>query len=416
MADLIPFPATRPAPDKVAHVVSRSYEDYSRKERKAIMAHNPFSFLHIIRPGFKFHREFSGARRFEMVRNRYLEFLEEGILIRDREPAFYLYHTRSGDASAYGVFCAASTEDYRNNLIKRHEDTLLRREELFADYLEKVRFNAEPVLIAYPDQQALGALFEEIMQEAPEYFFTTPDRVTHRLWVIRQQGRIGAIREAFGTMESLYIADGHHRCASSELLARRAQTRPDGTLQGKAFRYFMAYLIPESQLRIGSFYRLLTTLNGLSKHELLVRLDQYFRIHEMGPAHFEPTEKHQFSMYLEGEFFALYLRKQPLASKDPLGQLDSQVLYETVLKPVFGVADPRTDPRVRYLHDRHGGAEMRRLIDRGACAVGFGMTPVTMEELKAIANAGQTMPPKSTFIEPKLPSGLTLYDFQNHHP
>lgn len=413
MADLIPFPATRPAPDKVAHVVSRSYEEYGRKERKALMKHNPFSFLHIIRPGFKFHREFSGARRFEMVRNRYLEFLEEGILIRDQEPAFYLYHTRSGADSAYGVFCAASTEDYRSNLIKRHEDTLLRREELFADYLEKVRFNAEPVLMAYPDQQNLEVLFGEIMQEAPEYFFSTPDRVTHRLWVIRQQGRVAAIREAFRTMDSLYIADGHHRCASSDLLARRTETLPGGKEQGKAFRYFMAYMIPESQLRIHSFYRLLTTMNGLSKNELLVRLDHYFRIHDMGPAHFEPTEKHQFSMYLEGEFFALYLRRQPKASKDPLGRLDTQLLYENILKPVFGVSDPRNDPRVRYLHDRHGGAEMRQLIDRGACAVGFGMKPVTMEELKAVADAGQTMPPKSTFIEPKLPSGLTLYDFQN---
>lgn len=416
MADLIPFPATRPAPDKVAHVVSRSYEDYGRKERKTLMKYNPFSFLHIIRPGFKFHREFSGARRFEMVRNRYLEFLEEGILIREQEPAFYLYHTQSGACSAYGVFCAASTEDYRNNRIKRHEDTLSRREELFADYLEKVRFNAEPVLIAYPDEPGLGVLFGEIMQEAPEYHFTTPDRVTHRLWVIRRQGRVAAIREAFRAMDSLYIADGHHRSASSDLLARRMETRPGGAEQGMAFRYFMAYLIPESQLRIHSFYRLLTTLNGLTKNELLVRLDHAFRIHEMGPAHFEPTEKHQFSMYLEGEFFALYLRRQPLASKDPLGQLDTHLLYENILKPVFGISDPRNDPRLRYLHDRHGGAGMRQRVDRGTCAIGFGMKPVTMGEIKAVADAGQTMPPKSTFIEPKLPSGLTLYDFQNHHP
>ena len=413
MAAVIPFQATRPAPDKVASVVSRSYDQYGAKERKAVMAYNPFSFLHIIDPGFKFHKAVQGTQRFSMVRNRYLEFLEEGILIREKTPSYYLYRTRQEDYSTYGVFCATSTADYRQDVIRKHEETLSFRETLFADYLQTVKFNAEPVLLTYPDQPDLDILFTSIMGEEPEYFFTTTDRVTHQLWVISDPDLISEIRQGFETVKTLYIADGHHRSASSDLLARRMQKGKESDIPQGAYGSFMSYLIPESQLRIRSFSRLLSGIGDRNPDEILIGLDRFYRIQERGTTPFEPTEKHEFSMYIQGVFYGLKLRKHAYSFSDPLDALDSQILYKTVLEPLFGVTDLRHDSRIHYMCAPMNALKIKKMVDKGVYDIGFGMTPVNVEELKAISDAGLKMPPKSTFIEPKLPSGLTIYDFQN---
>lgn len=413
MAEVNPFRATRPALDKAAFVVSRSYDEYRPKERKAVMAYNPFSFLHIIDPGFKFHKEVQGTQRFGMVRNRYLEFLEEGILIREKEPSYYLYRTQQDKYTTCGVFCATSTDDYRNNVIRKHEQTLSFRETLFADYLQTVKFNAEPVLLTYPDQPQLNTLFIEIMKEAPEYFFTTTDQVTHQLWVISDPDRIARIRNEFSKVETLYIADGHHRSASSDLLARRMHPLENPSTVKGTYGYFMSYLIPQSQLRIRPFSRLLSGVGDRNPDEILIGLDRSFRIQEKGTMPFEPAEKHEFSMYMKGEFYALKLRKHSHTFSDPLSALDTQILYETILKPLFGVQDLRHDSRIHYICAKQNALRIKKLVDRGIYDIGFGMTPVDVEELKAIADAGLKMPPKSTFIEPKLPSGLTIYDFEN---
>ncbi len=413
MAEVIPFQATRPAADKVASVVSRSYDQYGSKERKAVMAYNPFSFLHIIDPGFKFHKTVQGAQRFSMVRNRYLEFLEEGVLIREKKPSYYLYRTLREEYSTYGVFCATTTADYRKDVIRKHEETLSFRETLFADYLQTVKFNAEPVLLTYPDQPDLDVLFKSIMAEVPEYFFTTTDRVTHQLWVIQNPRHITQIREGFKAVATLYIADGHHRSASSDLLARRMEKGNKGGISEGAYGSFMSYLIPESQLRIRSFSRLLSGIGDRNPDEILIGLDRFFRIQEKGTTPFEPVEKHQFSMYLKGTFYGLKLRKHSYNFSDPLDALDTQILYKTVLEPLFGVTDLRHDSRIHYMCASMNALKMKKMVDKGVYDIGFGMTPVNVEELKAISDAGLKMPPKSTFIEPKLPSGLTIYDFQN---
>jgi uncharacterized protein (DUF1015 family) len=408
MAEILPFKAIRPARDKAAFVISKSYEDYSSEERRLVMQHNPFSFLHILNPGFKFDRQYKGSKRYSLVRNRYEEFLEEKILIRDETPSLYLYRRSFENRQYCGIFCATSTHDYRSGLIKKHEDTLRRREELFADYLEQVGFNAEPVLMTYPDQPEIETVLNEVMQGLAEYHFTSPDLVTHELWVINSADHIARLTRVFGGIDALYIADGHHRSASSDLLAKR---KSNGKQQNSTYHYFMSYLIPESQVQIRGFNRLLTEMNGLSTNELLIRLDTFYRIHEKGSLPFQPQEKHTFSMYLEGVFYALSLRKKPYELSDAKASLDSQILYETVLKPIFGVEDLRHDDRIHYQCGPQNEIEMKLLIDQGKYKVGFGMVPVTIEEIRAIADAGQTMPPKSTFIQPKLPSGLAIYAF-----
>ncbi|WP_445385211.1 DUF1015 domain-containing protein [Robiginitalea sp. IMCC44478] len=408
MAEILPFKAIRPARDKAAFVISKSYEDYSSEERRLVMQHNPFSFLHILNPGFKFDQQYKGSKRYSLVRNRYEEFLEEKILIQDEIPSLYLYRRSFENRQYCGIFCATSTRDYRSGLIKKHEDTLRRREELFADYLEQVGFNAEPVLMTYPDQPEIETVLNEVMQGMAEYHFTSPDLVTHELWVINSPDHMARLTRVFGDIDALYIADGHHRSASSDLLAKR---KSNGKHQNSTYNYFMSYLIPESQVQIRGFNRLLTEMNGLSTKELLIRLDTFYRIHEKGSLPFRPEEKHTFSMYLDGVFYALSLRKKPYELSDAKARLDSQILYETILKPIFGIEDLRHDDRIHYRCGAQNEIEMKMLIDQGKYKVGFGMVPVSIEEIRDIADAGQTMPPKSTFIQPKLPSGLAIYAF-----
>ncbi|MEY8022051.1 DUF1015 domain-containing protein [Muriicola sp. SD30] len=410
MAIVKPFKAIRPAADKVAHVTSRSYEAYSKEELKAILKFNPFSFLHIINPGFKFHKKVSGAERFKLVHNRYMEFLEEKVYVKDNEASFYLYQIKKNSFSCCGIFCATSVADYRNNIIKKHENTIESRERLFAQYLDTVKFNAEPVLMTYPDHPTLAGIINNTKKETPVYHFTTPDRTTHFLWKISSPEAVNAIVKAFSQIDSLYIADGHHRSASSELLAQWHEAKNPKHNGKEAYNYFMSYLIPESEIRIFEFNRLVKDLNGHSKESFLVKLDELYRIKKIDLELYKPTKKHHFSMYLDGDFYSLYLRKNVLPLDDPLSKLDTHILYKTILEPILGIKDLRNDKRIRYGYGKHNVLRMKTEIDKGNFEVGFNLVPITMAEIKAIADEQLVMPPKSTYIEPKLKSGLTIYE------
>ncbi len=410
MAIVKPFKAIRPAADKVAHVASRSYEDYSPEELKANLKFNPFSFLHIINPGFKFHKKVSGDERFKLVHNRYMEFLEEKVLVKDLEACFYLYEINKNDTPCCGIFCATSVQDYRNNIIKKHENTIESREQLFAHYLETVKFNAEPVLMTYPDHPVIANIIEHTKEKEPVYHFTTPDRTSHRLWKISEEKTINEITKAFANIDSLYIADGHHRSASSDVLAQWYEQSNDKHQGQEAYNYFMSYLIPESEIRIYEFNRLVKDLNGHSKESFLMMLDELYRIKKTDFELYKPTKKHHFSMYLDGDFYSLYLRKNVLPLEDPLSKLDTHILYKTILEPILGIKDLRNDKRIQYGYGKHNVLRMKTEIDKGSFKVGFNLVPITMDEIKAIADAQLVMPPKSTFIEPKLKSGIAIYE------
>ncbi len=408
MATVKPFKAIRPTKDKAPFVVSRSYQEYSKKELNANLKFNPFSFLHIINPGYKFDKEVTGTERFSLVYNRYLEFLEDAILKKDNTPGFYLYEIEQNGLKCSGLFCATSVADYENDIIKKHEDTIKRREQLFANYLNTVKFNAEPVLMTYEDQETISKLLTREKQKTPEYHFTTTDKATHKLWVIADKKVTTQIQDYFKEVDTLYIADGHHRSASSYLLSKMMDDKKEG--DDKASDYFMSYLIPESEIQIFEFNRMVKDLNGLSKEEFLIRLDTYFRIENKGAMLYRPTKKHHFSMYLDGEFYSLYLRKKVYDFTDPLSALDTQILYKTVLQPILGISDLRNDERITYGYGKHNIICMKDEIDALKYKVGFSMLPVTISEIKEIADAGLVMPPKSTYIEPKLRSGMAIYE------
>ncbi|TXN35465.1 DUF1015 domain-containing protein [Flagellimonas hymeniacidonis] len=411
MAQIKPFKAIRPTKDKAAFVASRSYEEYSKNELKAVLKYNPFSFLHIINPGFKFDKNITGKERFKLVHNRYTEFLEDTIFQKDEQPCFYLYQIEKGLFKTLGFFCACSVLDYQNDIIKKHEDTIQRREKLFADYLQTVGFNAEPVLMTYADNESVSAILKKETSTTPEYDFTTTDKINHRLWKVEKKASIETLQATFASISALYIADGHHRSASSNLLAKKLKTENKEHIGDEAYNFFMAYLIPESEIKIYEFNRMVKDLNGLTKNEFLIQLDTHFRIEKKEDGLYKPTRKHHFSMYLDGEFYSLYLRKTVYKFTDALSELDTQILYKTILEPILGISDLRNDKRISYGYGKNNIIKMKDSIDTGEFAVGFSLVPINMNEIKAIADAGLVMPPKSTYIEPKLRSGLAIYEF-----
>lgn len=409
MAKVIPFKAVRPTRDKVSLVASRSYQTYTQAEREARLDYNPFSFLHIVNPGYKYDKEISGTERYTLVKNRYSEFKEDRIFIQDKTANYYVYKIVNREGFVFnGIIAAVSIEDYENNIIKKHEQTIEYRETIFKDYLKIVGFNAEPVLLTYPDNDKIATVIKKVQTERAEFEFTTTYRETHYLWIVNNQDLIKSIHQEFAGIDNIYIADGHHRSASSYLLAKEMQSELSSNAN---YNFFMSYLIPESELKILEFNRLAKDLNGLTKEEFLIQLDTVFRIENRGIDLYKPSKKHHFSMYLDGEFYSLYLRKANYKINNALDTLDTQILYKTILEPILEISDLRNDNRIAYLHRKNGLATIKSLVDNSEFAVGFGLLPITVDEMKSISDEGLSMPPKSTFILPKLRSGITIYEF-----
>jgi len=412
LAKIIPFKAVRPTRDKVSLVASRSYQTYTKKEREARLDYNPFSFLHIVNPGYKYDRKITGLERYKLVRNRYLEFKEDEVFVQDQKPCFYIYKIVDRDKQVFnGIVAAASAKDYEDNIIRKHEETIEFREHIFKDYLKTVGFNAEPVLLTYPENAIISNIITEIQKERAEFEFTTTFRDTHYLWLVEDDLTIEKIAEAFEQIPIIYIADGHHRSASSYLLYKEHKEGNPNYMETESYNFFMSFLIPESELHIYEFNRLVKDLNGLTKEEFLIQLDANYRIENRKKIPYKPTKKHHFSMYLDGEFYSLYLRKSSYEFKNSLDELDSQILYKTILQPILGIEDLRNDHRILYTNGKKDVINVKSSIDSGDFKVGFGMVPIKIEELKKIADDGLKMPPKSTFIEPKLRSGVTIYEF-----
>lgn len=412
MAIVKPFKAVRATRDKVALVSTKSREIYTTDMLNAKLSFNPYTFLHVINPGYKYRKQdVSGDLRFKLVHNRYLEFKENTIFTQDETPAFYIYQKITPTNSFCGIISATSVDDYHNNVIKKHEGTLQQREVLFENYLKNTGFNAEPVLLTYPDNDVITSIIKKHQKTRAEYEFSTTDKDSHLLWVVNDQQDIELITDTFKEVDALYIADGHHRSTSSCLLAQNlAKENPNHT--GKEdYNFFMSYLLPESQLSIYEFNRYIKDLNGFTPDEFLIELDTFFRIENRGQEPYKPSKKHHFSMYLKGEFYSLYLRKTIYKFTNTLSELDTEILYQTILKPILGIEDIRNDSKINYSQNKSDSLELKTKVDAGDFEVSFGMLPTTIDELKNIVDAGFLMPPKTTYIEPKLRSALTIYEF-----
>lgn len=408
MAVIKPFKGIRPGRDKAHLVVSRSVNTYKKNILQAKLEENPYTFLHIILPeyGGKSTTKPNSIERFKLVKKKYDEFKSKKVLIKDSKESLYIYLQVKKGNRYLGIIGAASIEDYMNGVIKIHEQTLTKRVEVFTNYLDVCGFNAEPVLLTYKDDKIINGVLKKYTDTRAEYEFTTADEITHYLWPVMDKNDLAKIFNSFSKMDSIYIADGHHRFSSSALLAKKINR--NGKIKRGAHNYCLSYFIAESNLRIFDFNRLVKDLNGLTVEAFLKKISANFRISKASKKIISPRKKHEFVFYAEQHWYSLSLKKGIIKKKDALSNLDAQILTQLILDPVLGIKDLRTDNRISFLGGHEGMIGLKNSVDDGKSKAAFALFPVKVDELKTIADDKQIMPPKSTYIEPKLRSGLVI--------
>ena len=405
MAKIIPFCAVRPTHDKVSLVTCKTYDEYSQTELAAWLDLNPYSFLHVLNPAYINAQKLDADKRFKGVKHKYNDFKVEKILIQEEKEAFYLYEIRQKNQSFTGIIAGISIDDYRNNHLKKHEDTLAFRVEILKDFLKQTRFNTEPVLITYPDKSELKSWIALKKNNAPIYDFSTYNKERHLVWKIDTESEIDWLTDFFEQIPDLYIADGHHRCAAANSYATEKMNEKRALAN-----YFMTFLIAESQLKIYEFNRVVTDLKGFSVEQFKEKLSVHFDISNKDQEIWKPTQKYEFGMYLNGAFYSLKLKESFKNFTNQLHSLDAQVLYQYILQPILGIEDLRNDERIEYIPGNLPIVKMKSWIDEGTFEVGFTLFPSSIDEIKRIADENSIMPPKSTYIEPKFRNGMIIYE------
>jgi uncharacterized protein (DUF1015 family) len=410
MATIIPFKGIRPAKDKVHLVASRSVDGYSRNELLDKLNGNPFTFLHVINPDFTDgrHTQPGSQQRLAKIKNKFDEFRSNKVLIKDTKVCYYIYQQHKNGNTFTGIIGCGSIDDYLEGIIKIHEQTITEREEKLKEYLEICDFNAEPVLFSYPNDPVIDELTDNITMTEPTNDFTTTDQVRHILWAVSDIPTISDIRERFRQIPAVYIADGHHRSASSALFGITKRKQHPDYKWDDPFNFYLGIFFPETQLKIYDFNRVIHDLNNLDEQQFLRQISLKFNVEEKGTEVFSPTNRHNFSMYLSGKWYSLTAREGIVHDKEPVGSLDAFILTEHILSPILGIHDLKTDKRISFVPGIKGMMELKNRVDKGD-AVAFGLFPVSMEQLKLIADTKNIMPPKTTWIEPKMRSGLVIY-------
>lgn len=405
MAVIKPFKAIRPTRDKAHLVATRPLASYKPNVLKAKMESNPYTFIHIIHPDFSegIKTKPNSEKRFQLVRKRFEEFCENEILIQDQQESLYLYRQSHDGYEFLGIIGGASIEEYNKGLIKKHEATLTSREEMFTNYLDLVGFNAEPVLLSYPKNVKLEQLYMRIIQERPEYEFSTTDKVKHELWILTQQ-EVLEVQEYFKAIEATYIADGHHRSASSARLSNIVEDKFDNK------NYFLAFFIDESHMRILEFNRLVKKVQ-LPTGEFLEKIKSSFEIEKLKESQL-PARQHEMVMNLRGEWYLLKCKPGVADDTCPVASLDTEILTRFILDPVLGIKDLKTDKNIEFVSGNLGIKAIEKAILKKEAELGFVLHPLTVEQIRKVADNEMIMPPKSTWVEPKLRSGMTIYNIR----
>lgn len=411
MAKISPFKGFR-APRNMVHLVaSRSYISYSSAGLRHKLTTNPYSFINIINPEFgeKRKTKANSGKRFQNVKQKFEEFVANKTFVQDAQESFYIYRQNFLGYCYTGIIAGTSIDDYQNGCIKKHEHTIIKRELIFKNYLETTDFNAEPVVMTYPDDPRIASIIKKYTDTRPEYDFKTANSATHELWVVDDPKDVRQIVDEFDGFESLYIADGHHRSASSNLLGQEMKMKNPNHTGTEKYNFLMTYLIPESELTIMEFNRLITDLNGLSDEEFLEDVENYFIVHPLDVKTFRPKSYNQIGMYMEGKWYALDAKVGMFDENHPVERLDVSILTNNLLNPILGIKDLRSDPRVQFAGGTQTTEDLIQLVDKKKFKAAFILHPVTIDQLKAVADNHQYMPPKSTWVEPKIRSGLVLY-------
>lgn len=407
MAKIHPFKAVRPTRDKAQLVSTRPLAAYRKHILRAKLDENPYTFLHIIHPeGDKeHHSKANSVERFEAVRERFKQFREKGILVQDPEATCYIYQQTKEHHIFTGVIAGASVDEYFNDQIKKHEATITSRESMFTNYLHITGFNAEPVLLAHKHSDELDEFLNHQMKVRPDFEFSTTDKIKHELWAIPAKD-VKTLQALYAPIDALYIADGHHRSASSARL--REAISKSGEPHKKNQDYFLAYLIDEQKLEIVEFNRLVKSLNGLKLDTFLEKLVPYFTVTPLKKER-QPEHVHEIICLVKKKAFSLQVKPALFEHADVVGKLDAQILTDYILTPILGIEDLKTSKDIEFVPGTKGLKYLKEQIQKDHFEVAFILHPVSMEEVKAVADEGRIMPPKSTWVEPKMRSGLTIY-------
>jgi uncharacterized protein (DUF1015 family) len=415
MAIVKPFPGYRPQAKYAFQIASRPYDVLNTEEARSEANGNPMSFLHVVKPEIDLPQDIDhySSEVYEKGKENLHKLIADGIIFKDNGPCYYIYAQTMWSKTQYGLVGCAAVSDYMDNVVKKHELTRPDKEEDRKNHIRVTNFNAEPVFFAYPDNQTIDRIVGRYVMQVPEYDFESGDGVRHQVWIIRDNRDIREIEATFkNEIKYTYVADGHHRTAAAAHVGKeRAENNP-GHTGDEEYNFFMAVHFPASQLRIIDYNRVIKDLNGYSKEEFIEMLKLDFVLENKGANEYRPDNLHVFSMYLDGEWYKLQANPGIYDDSDPIGVLDVTVLSKVVLEPLLDIKDLRNSKRIDFVGGIRGLSELKRRVDSGEMAVAFALFPVSMKQLIDIADTNNIMPPKTTWFEPKLRSGLVIHELQ----
>ncbi len=407
MVSIVPFCAFRPRADLAEEVSSVPYDVVDSEEARQMVEGNPYSFLHVVKPEVDLDPEVNiyDPSVYAKGAENLARMVKEGTLLREATPSFYVYRLKMGEHSQIGLVAGASVDDYENDAIKKHEHTREDKEIDRTKHIDALNANTGPVFLTYYQEDTIDEIIDQVVKNVPVYDFCA-DKVQHTLWVVSEEVVVQKLQNSFAQIKSLYVADGHHRSASATRVRKERQDANPLHTGEEPYNYFLTVIFPHNQMHILAYNRAVLDLNGLSKEEFLAKVSEKFTIEEMTTP--EPSEKHSFGMYLEGKWCQLRAKPEIIKKNDPVCGLDVYILQEYLLAPILGIGNPRKDNRIKFVGGIRGSRYLEKQVDEKKAAVSFSLYPVQIESLMAIADAGEVMPPKSTWFEPKLRSGLVV--------
>lgn len=415
MATLKAFKGIRPPKNIVRKLASRPYDVLDSNEARIEAEGNPYSLLHIIKPEIDLPANIDhySPEVYNKAKENFEKFKKEGWLVQDENECLYIYAQTMSGKTQYGIVGCASVEDYMNNVIKKHELTRPDKEEDRMKHVRVTNANMEPVFFSYPANARIDGIVDEIVQNnKPEYDFTASDGVSHDFWIIQDKEIINEIIELFAGFPATYVADGHHRTAAAALVGNEKKNNNKNHKGTEEYNFFLAVHFPDNQLTIIDYNRLVKDLNGLSNSEFLSKLEKGFTITEKGKSIYKPGRLHHFSMYLDGKWYLLEAKQGTYNDNDPIDVLDVTILTKQVLDPILKIDDLRRSKRIDFVGGIRGLGELQKRVDSGEMKVAFALYPVSMKQLIDIADSGLIMPPKTTWFEPKLRSGLVIHELE----
>lgn len=411
MAKVKPFKGVRPPRELVEEVASRPYDVLNSEEARSEAEGNPRSLYHIIKPEIDFTpgTDEHDPKVYDKAVENFQAFQQKGWLVADDKEHYYIYAQTMDGRTQYGIVVAANVDDYMEGRIKKHELTRRDKEEDRMKHVRVNNANIEPVFFAFPDNPALEEVIRTVTSGEPEYDFTAPDGFGHHFWVIDDQETIDTVTREFAKIPYLYIADGHHRTAAAALVGNEKAKANPSHRGDEEYNYFLAVAFPASHLKIIDYNRVVRDLNGMTPSQFLAALDKNFIIEDKGTEEYRPAALHNFSLYLDGRWYSLTAREGRYDDSDPIGVLDVTVSSDLILRDILGITDLRSDKRIDFVGGIRGLGELKRRVDSGEMAVALALYPVSMTQLMDIADSGNIMPPKTTWFEPKLRSGLVIH-------